>query len=361
MSLGPLRFLQQFKHCLLNNQYLCQVNTLTLEPAIIISMSRAIITGITGQDGIFLTKLLTQKNYEVLGLTSSLHSPKSEKFRSLFPSVALEKFLPSDIYELQIKINSFRPTEIYNLAAISSVSQAEQNPEVAHKINFKLPMNLIKILDNLKKQNSIKLYQASSSEMFGNSSELMLTEKSDFNPISAYAKSKLAAHQYCLDHRKKGIFVACGIMFNHESEYREEKFLSKKICRGVAEIILGKSEKIVVGNLNPRRDWGYAADYTHAMWSMLQRDTPEDFVIATGKSRSIEMFIQTTLDIAGLSGDLFKYISQDQALFRKNEIQHTVGDASRARTLLEWAPSTTFEAMIKKMIDFEITNIKKEF
>ena len=320
-------------------------------------MKRAIITGITGQDGIFLTDLLVKKNYTILGLTSSLDSPKSKYFQELYPLVNIEEFSVKDVIGLKSKIKRFKPSEIYNLASISSVHLAEKIPSLTHQVNTILPKNIIKIVYDLNMQDDLKFYQASSSEMFGNSTDLVQNENSDFNPISKYAKSKLEAHNYCLEQRSKGFFIACGILFNHESEYRPAKFVSKKICRGIAEIVLGKSEKIVLGDLTPSRDWGYAADYVQAMWKMMQQELAGDYVIASGRSRSIENFVQSALEIAGLKGDIFDFVIQDNKYFRKLDIKSSTGDASKAKTLLGWAPTTSFQTMIEKMINFEIKQI----
>jgi GDPmannose 4,6-dehydratase len=320
-------------------------------------MKRAIITGITGQDGIFLTDLLVKKNYTILGLTSSLNSPKSKFFQELYPFVKIEEFSVNDILGLKNKIKSFKPGEIYNLASISSVYLAEKIPSVTHQVNTILPKNIIKILYDLNMHEDTKFYQASSSEMFGNSTDLVQNENSLFNPISKYAKSKLEAHNYCLEQRNKGLFIACGILFNHESEYRPAKFVSKKICRGIAEIALGRSEKIVLGDLTPSRDWGYAGDYVQAMWRMMQQELAGDYVIASGKSRSIENFVQSALEIAGLKGDVSDFVTQDNKYFRKFDIKSSTGDASKARALLDWTPSTSFQSMIEKMIYFEIKMI----
>ena len=322
-------------------------------------MKRAIITGITGQDGIFLTELLIKKNYIVLGLTSSINSARSKLFQELYPLVDLEEFAISDVIELQSKIKRFNPTEIYNLAAISSVHLAEKIPKITHHVNTDLPKNIIEILYKLKMQNNVRFYQASSSEMYGNSPDLVQNELTQFNPISQYAKSKLDAHNYCLEQRSKGMFLACGILFNHESEYRSAKFVSKKICKGIAEIVLGQSEKIVLGDLKPSRDWGYAGDYVQAMWKMLQQDNPSDYVIASGESRSVKNFVEFALEIAGLKGDIFNYVSQDKKYFRKFDVRCTTGDASKAKNLLDWIPTTSFESMIQKMINFEINKLTK--
>jgi GDPmannose 4,6-dehydratase len=192
--------------------------------------------------------------------------------------------------------------------------------------------------------------------MFGQTKEVPQHELTPFNPASPYAHSKTFAHLQSGLARKDGIFVSCGIMFNHESPYRGEAFVSKKICRGVAEIALGLRRKITIGSLEPMRDWGFAGDYVQAMWAMLQHSSPEDFVIATGISRSIRDFIQVALRSTNLSGELHDYIHQDPRLFRKNELSSTVGDATKANKFLNWEPSTTFESMIEIMIanEFEI-------
>jgi GDPmannose 4,6-dehydratase len=237
------------------------------------------------------------------------------------------------------------------------VSQSVLEPELTHEVNANGPLRILDAISALQIADSVKLYQASSSEMFGQAKEFPQSELTPFNPASPYAESKTFAHLKCGLARESGIFVSCGIMFNHESPYRGEAFVSKKICRGVAEISLGLKNQITIGSLEPMRDWGFAGDYAQAMWAMLQHSSPEDFVISTGISHSIKDFIAVALHSANLSKELQEYVYQDPKLFRKNELLSTVGDATKAHKLLSWKPSTSFESMIKIMVANEIENL----
>jgi GDPmannose 4,6-dehydratase len=320
-------------------------------------MKRALVTGATGQDGIYLTQFLVEKGYEVTATTSQQLTTPSVKFlKKINPSI---KVLSMSILESESIIETIalvQPDEIYNLASISSVAQSFLEPELTHEVNAGGPLRIIDAISKLKLADSVKLFQASSSEMFGQAKDFPQNEATPFNPTSPYAHSKTLAHLECGFVRKRGMFVSCGIMFNHESPYRGEAFVSKKICRGVAEIALGLKKEITIGSLEPMRDWGFAGDYVQAMWAMLQHSSPEDFVVATGISKSIKDFIQAALLSADLSGDLQDYIYQDPNLFRKIELLSTVGDATKAHKFLNWKPSTTFESMIEIMIanEFEI-------
>jgi GDPmannose 4,6-dehydratase len=321
-------------------------------------MKKALVTGATGQDGIYLTQLLVEKGYEVTATTSQpLTTPSVRFLRQINPSI---KVLPMSILESESILETIakvQPDEIYNLASISSVAQSFLDPGLTHEVNAEGPLRIIDAISTLKIEDSVKVYQASSSEMFGQAIESPQNELTPFNPASPYADSKTFAHLKCGVARENGIFIACGIMFNHESPYRGDVFVSKKICRGVAEISLGLNSQVTLGSLEPMRDWGFAGDYVQAMWAMLQHSSPEDFVVATGISRSIKDFIQAALLSAGLSGETQDYIYQDPSLFRKNELSSTVGDATKAHKLLNWEPSTTFESMIQIMVTSEIESL----
>jgi GDPmannose 4,6-dehydratase len=318
-------------------------------------MKKALVTGATGQDGIYLTQLLVEKGYEVTATTSGPLTAQSVKFLKLInPSI---KVLSMSILESESILNTIanvQPDEIYNLASISSVAQSVLEPELTHEVNANGPLRIMDAISTLKITDSVKLYQASSSEMFGQAKDFPQNELTPFNPSSPYAESKTFAHLKCRMERENGIFVASGIMFNHESPYRGEAFVSKKICRGVAEIALGYKREIIVGSLEPKRDWGFAGDYVQAMWAMLQHSSPEDFVVSTGISRSIKDFIQVALRSADLSGEFQDYVHQDPKLFRTNELLSTVGDATKARELLNWEPSTSFKSMVELMVANEI-------
>lgn len=318
-------------------------------------MKKALITGATGQDGIYLARFLVNKGYEVTATTSQKLTAPSVKFlKEINPSISLIQMSILESESIIKTIGEVQPDEIYNLASISSVSQSFQEPELTHEVNAEGPMRIINAISTLKISESVRVFQASSSEMFGQSKNSPQNELTPFNPTSPYALSKTYAHTKSGLARENGVFVACGIMFNHESQYRGEAFVSKKICRGVAEIALGIKKELIIGSLEPMRDWGFAGDYVEAMWAMLQHSLPEDFVIATGTSRSIRDFVQLALRLTNLTGELHDYIYQDPRLFRKNELSSTVGDAAKAHRLLNWKPTTTFDSMVQTMITNEI-------
>jgi GDPmannose 4,6-dehydratase len=256
-------------------------------------------------------------------------------------------------------IGAVVPNEIYNLASISSVARSILEPELTHQVNALGPVRIVEAISILGLENSVKMYQASSSEMFGKAVVFPQDESTPLNPVSPYAASKALAHEFCGVERAKGMFISCGILFNHESPYRSEGFVSKKICRGVVEISLGMREKITLGSLSPERDWGFAGDYVEAMWAMLQQDSPGDFVVATGHSRSIQEFLNAALIAAKLDGGTQDYVIQDQQLFRPNEITKSVGDASKAKLVLNWSPRTTFEEMVALMVEREVKDLSK--
>jgi GDPmannose 4,6-dehydratase len=318
-------------------------------------MKKALVTGVTGQDGIYLTQLLLKKGYQVVGTTSqSMEAPSVQFLKSISPGLEVVTMSMVDYEEIVRTISEVEPDEIYNLASISSVAQSIMYPELTQEVNGEGPIRILRAISALKLTGSVKLYQASSSEMFGQAKEFPQKETTSLNPISPYAISKAFAHSKCGLARDSGVFVACGITFNHESPYRGETFVSKKICRGVAEISLGLKKTLTLGSLEPKRDWGYAGDYVEAMWAMLQCPTPEDFVVSTGQSRSIRDFLQVALHSANQFNYLRDYVNQDPQLLRKNELSSTVGDPSKAFELLNWKAETTFESMIQMMIKHEI-------
>ena len=318
-------------------------------------MKKALVTGATGQDGIYLTQLLLKKGYQVVGTTSQpVAAPSVQFLKSFNPELEVVTMSMVDYEDILKTISEVEPDEIYNLASISSVAQSILHPALTQEVNGEGPMRILRAISALKIMGSVKLYQASSSEMFGQAKEFPQKETTNLNPVSPYAISKAFAHSRCGLARDSGIFVACGITFNHESPYRGETFVSKKICRGVAEISLGLKETLTLGSLEPKRDWGYAGDYVQAMWAMLRYPTPEDFVVSTGESRSIKDFLQVALHSANQFKDFRNYVNQDPQLLRKNELSSTVGDPSKAFRLLNWKAETAFESMIQMMIKYEI-------
>jgi GDPmannose 4,6-dehydratase len=318
-------------------------------------LKRAIITGVSGQDGILLAELLLNKNYEVLGLISARRADKDLGYiqaHNNFRKVFVNYENPNEVSEI---LNSFAPHEFYNLVAASSVKDSFGNPFSAAEITGMIPIRLLEAIRNSQNFGNIKFYQASSSEMFGNGPDILKNEDSLFYPNSPYAISKLFAHQSCRMYREvHGMFVSCGILFNHESILRPDRFVTRKITREVARIATGKKDKMVLGSLYPRRDWGFAGDYVNAMWLMLQQDTPDDFVIATGISHSILDFASMALEAAGLMEDPMIYIEEDVALTRPLEINGFAGDASKAKELLGWNTTVDLKELIRTMVEFDL-------
>jgi GDPmannose 4,6-dehydratase len=318
-------------------------------------MRTAIVTGVTGQDGRFLADFLLNKGYRVVGLVSVDRIVQGADWIQNYSEVELLAVDFNDSISLSEAITKIRPDEFYNLAAASSVKYSFEHPFETAQITAMTPVRILEILRGTNTLSNVKFYQASSSEMFGNGLTGQKNEESEFFPTSPYAVSKLFAHQTCQMYRKAyGMFISCGILFNHESSLRSEKFVSRKITRDVARISTGKKEKIVLGSLTPRRDWGYAGDYVEAMWLMLQHESPEDFVIASGKSHSVFDFAAAAIKAAGLQGDPLDYIDTDSNFKRPLEIDATWGDASKAKRELGWQPKIGFEELIKKMVAFDL-------
>ena len=315
-------------------------------------MKTALITGISGQDGRLLTNFLLKKQYEVVGMISSL----KKDFNYLeFPELSQVKFEVvdyNDLIQITKTIEKHKPDEIYNLTSLSSVAESFQKPIQTFELNSHFT---IRLFEALSKYPNIKFYQASSSEMFGNQSIQPMNELSEFRPTSPYAISKVTAHHAADFYRTAyGLQISCGILFNHESYLRSSKFVSKKIINGVANIVLGKSEKISLGSLTAIRDWGAAEDYVQAMWLMLQVDQPDDFVIATGRPRSVLDFVSTAFEAAGLKVDPLSKITIDEGSFRKVDIDAIWGDARKAKEILGWEPRIEFKEMVRKMLDYEL-------
>jgi GDPmannose 4,6-dehydratase len=235
------------------------------------------------------------------------------------------------------------------------VKYSFDHPFETAQITAIAPVRILEVLRHIRSTKDIKFYQASSSEMFGNGPSCGKTEASEFFPTSPYAVSKLFAHQTCQIYKNAyGIFIACGILFNHESSYRSEKFVSRKISKEVARIATGKKDKMVLGSLTPRRDWGFAGDYVEAMWLMLQHENPENYIIASGKSHSVFDFAAAALKSAGLTGDPMNYIETDSTLVRPLEIEASWGDSTKARTELGWQPKVSFEKLVEMMVAHDI-------
>ena len=326
-------------------------------------MKKALITGITGQDGYYLSKLLLEKGYQVYGLvrrssqfnTSRIdelisENHESENFKLFFSDM-------TDPTSISSLINSLMPDEIYNLAAQSHVAVSFVNPLYTSEVSS---IGTISILEAIKNSGkNIKYYQASSSEMYGGEVEEELFENSEFNPKSPYAAAKLFSHNITKIYRESyGIFAVNGILFNHESPARGETFVTRKISRAVGRINQGTQTKLTLGNLNAKRDWGFAGDYVEGMYAMLQFDKPEDWVLATGESHSVSEFCHLAFSYFDL--DWNKYVISNKKYERPNEVKFLLGDYSKAKKLLGWQPKTSFKELVEMMVESDNGLAKSE-
>ena len=326
-------------------------------------MKKAFITGITGQDGYYLSKFLLEKDYEVHGTirrTSSISTKRIDPLISKYSTSKQLNLYYSDLQDassLNNLISLIEPDEVYNLAAQSHVAVSFKNPVYTTQAGNQGTLSLLEAIKNIKKD--IKFYQASSSEMFGGSLKGSLNEDSPFDPKSPYAASKVFSHNITKLYRESyNIFASNGILFNHESPLRGETFVTRKITKAVGRISLGLQEKLTLGNLDASRDWGFAGDYVEAMWKMLQQDTPGDYVIATGETHSVKDFLSCVFEHAGLDPD--KHVEIDPRLFRPQEVPFLLGDSTKAQTVLKWEPKTRFNDLCKMMFESDYEIIKKE-
>jgi len=320
-------------------------------------MKIALITGITGQDGHHLTKLLLSKNYEVHGLVTNERDSRYLSFISKFPAAKLHSGNLSDYDSLVTAIDQVKPDEIYNLGALTFVGASFNEPEVTANITGLGTLRLLEAIRTRKLKNEIKFYQASSSEMYGLVKDVPQNENTPFHPRSPYAVAKTFSHFTAQNYREAfGMHVSSGILFNHEGEYRGYEFVTRKITSNVARIKLGKQSRFSLGDLTPKRDWGYAGDYVEAMWAMLQQETPGDYVIATGQTHSVQEFLETALECAGLIGGIEDFVDFDQTLVRPAEVPLLIGDSSKAKKAFGWTPTVDFHGLVELMLknDLEI-------
>lgn len=318
-------------------------------------MKTALITGITGQDGHHLTKLLLQKDYEVVGIVHGQRNSLPGEFTKLYPNVKLYQGDLADFASLLQVLIEVRPDEIYNLGSISYVDMSFKQPELTANITG---LGALRMLEAIRKSGLVdqtRFYQASSSEMFGKVRESPQNELTPFHPRSPYGVAKTFAHYSCVNYREAyGLHASSGILFNHEGEYRGYEFVTRKITSNVAKIVTGKISRFKLGSLSPKRDWGYAGDYVEAMWRMLQKNDGDDYVISTGQAKSVEEFLKQTLKIAGLDEDYKKYVDFDQNLMRPSEVEELIGDSSKAMKNLNWVATTNFETLIQIMLENDL-------
>jgi GDPmannose 4,6-dehydratase len=321
-------------------------------------MKKALITGITGQDGAYLAKFLLEKNYEVVGTFRRTSHRSLERLETLdlMEKVELVKMDLTDQISINKTIKYTQADEVYNLGAQSFVGASFDQPLLTSNVNG---LGALGVFEAVKEFSShSKIYQASSSEMFGNSDEVK-NENSRMYPASPYGVSKVFAHKTAQHYREAyDIFISCGILFNHESPLRGLEFVTKKITYTIARIKANKQKTLYLGNIKAKRDWGYAVDYVKAMWLMLQQKKSSDYVIATNKSHSVEDFLIEAFEYAGL-GDWKKFVEIDKKLIRPQDIENLIGDASKAKKEIGWEPTVQFKELVRLMIDDDLKSLKK--
>ena len=319
---------------------------------------RALITGITGQDGGHLTELLHEKGYEVFGLIRGQRNARKEALEAEFPYVNIIEADLTDQTSLIQAMLTAQPHEVYNLGAISHVGYSFRNPQLTADITAMGVLNLLEAVRVTGMADKARIYQASTSEMFGgldyNRPGSGYNEESLFHPRSPYGVAKLYAHWIARNYRESyGMFVATGILFNHEGERRGLEFVTRKITNAVAAIHLGLQDHVTLGDLWPKRDWGYAGDYVRGMWQMLQHDVPDDFVLATGETHSIEEFLALAFAQVGID-DWRPYVKQDPEFMRPAEVDILLGDPSKAERVLGWRREVDFLGLVKRMVEHDI-------
>jgi GDPmannose 4,6-dehydratase len=312
---------------------------------------RALITGITGQDGSYLAELLLDKGYDVYGLVRRASSPNLERIGHLQDRITLLGGDMLDSASLLEALEAARPDEIYNLAAQSFVATSWQQPQLTSEVTA---VGVTRLLDAVRRVTpQARFYQASSSEMFGLVQAVPQSETTPFYPRSPYGVAKVYGHWITVNYRESwGLHASSGILFNHESPRRGLEFVTRKITDGVARIKLGLANELVLGNLDARRDWGFAGDYVRAMWLMLQQDTPGDYVIATGETHSVQAFCEFAFGHVGL--DWREFVRQDPRFMRPAEVDLLVGDAARARAVLGWEPQVQLPQLVAMMVDADM-------
>jgi GDPmannose 4,6-dehydratase len=316
---------------------------------------RALITGITGQDGSYLADFLLDKGYEVYGLVRRSSLEKFDRVAHIADRLCFVEGDLTDQGSLDQAIQQIQPDELYNQAAQSFVPVSWNQPVLTGDVTG---LGVLRVLESIRKHSpKTKLVQASSSEMFGKVQESPQSETTRFYPRSPYGVAKVFAHHITVNYRESyGIFACSSICFNHESPRRGSEFVTRKVTQHVARIKLGLADKLKMGNLEAKRDWGYAGDYIRAMWLMLQQPQPEDFVIATGETHSVQELLETAFSFAGL--DWKKYVEIDPKLVRPAEVDCLCGDASKARKILGWRPEVNFQQLIKMMVESDLAALK---
>jgi GDPmannose 4,6-dehydratase len=314
-------------------------------------MKTALITGVTGQDGSYLAELLLEKSYRVYGMVRRASTENYERIAHLRDRIHLVQADLLDQLSLIKMLEKTQPDEVYNLAAMSFVPTSWNQPVLTGEFTA---IGVTRMLEAIRLVcPKTRFYQASSSEMFGMVREVPQNEKTPFHPRSPYGVAKVYGHHITVNYRESyGLFTVSGILFNHESPRRGKEFVTRKISDGVAQIKLGRAKELRMGNLEARRDWGFAGDYVRAMWLMLQQDKPDDYVIATGADHSVKDFLELAFSHVGLRWQ--DHVVEDPALLRPAEVDHLLGDASKAREKLGWKPTVSFEALVQMMVDADL-------
>lgn len=319
-------------------------------------MPRALITGITGQDGLYLAELLLSKGYEVFGLIRGQNNPKFDLVRKTVPDVTLLTGDLMDVSSLVRVLAISQPDEIYNLGAISFVAYSWENASMTSDVTGKGVLNILEATrlyagDDVGK---VRFYQASSSEMFGKVQQVPQKEETLLWPRSPYGVAKVFGHYMTINYRESyGMHASSGILFNHESPRRGPEFVTRKVSQAVARIKLGLQDEIVLGNLDAKRDWGFAGDYVEAMWLMLQQPEADDYVISTGETHSIEELLAAAFTAAGLD-DWRRYVRQDPKFMRPAEVDLLIGDAAKAQRVLGWKPKVSFDELVTMMVENDL-------
>lgn len=315
----------------------------------------ALVTGITGQDGSYLAEFLLEKNYQVFGLIRRSSSPNLNRISHIAHQITFLEGDLTDHTSLVAAVQQAQPDEVYNLAAQSFVATSWTQPVLTGDVTG---LGAVRLFDAVKQvHREARVYQASSSEMFGAVTETPQNENTKFHPRSPYGCAKVYAHNMAINYRESyDMFVCNGILFNHESERRGLEFVTRKITNGVARIYHGVGNELTLGNMDARRDWGHAADYVEAMWLMMQQPQPDDFVIALGEDHSVREFVELAFHEAGL--DWEKYVVVDKSFFRPAEVTSLRGDASKARKVLGWKPRVTFSELVRRMVRSDLEAIK---
>ena len=319
-------------------------------------MPTAFITGITGQDGQHLAEFLHAQGYHVFGMVKGQNNPRVERIQSELPFVELVSGDLADLPSIVSAMEACQPDEVYNLGAISFVALSFSQAELTANITG---LGVLRMLESIRmvggtQNNPIRFYQASSSEMFGQVRETPQNELTPFHPRSPYGCAKVFGHDIVVNYRESyGLHASSGILFNHEGPRRGIEFVTRKVTNSVARIKLGLQDEVVLGNLDSKRDWGYAGDYVKAMWLMLQQDEPDDYVVATGQTYSIEDLVRRAFGEVGIE-NWADYVRQDAKFLRPAEVDLLIGDASKARSVLGWEPEVDFPALVKMMVAHDL-------